>query len=184
MFLMVGLCGGVTAEVSAPSEATVVGTVTAAEHEVVRAEETGRAAGEGAQRVHRRVEDCLGPDRRLDIGRERGRQATGGQQVGHSLREGRIAAETRFIGTDGEGRKDAGEIIALLRAASDPAQRLSIDEEVYLPLPGGAIYTFRSKRRGDRGFIDRGSVTQHLILIVEIEGQLKIAAAHSISTVD
>ena len=98
--------------------------------------------------------------------------------------EGRIAAETRFIGTDGEGRKDAGEIIALLRAASNPAQRLSIDEEVFLPLPGGAIYTFRSKRRGDRGFIDRGSVTQHLILIVEIEGQLKIAAAHSISTVD
>lgn len=32
--LVAGLYGGVTAEVSAPSEATVVGTVTAAEHEV------------------------------------------------------------------------------------------------------------------------------------------------------
>ena len=98
--------------------------------------------------------------------------------------EDRIADEARFIGTDGESSKNADAMIALLRAAGDPAQRLSIDEEVYLPLPGGAIYTFCSKRRGDRGFIDRGSITQHFILFVEIDDRLKIAAAHSISTVD
>ena len=97
---------------------------------------------------------------------------------------GRIADEARFIGIDGTVLKDAGEMIALLKTAGDPAQRLSIDEEAYIPLQGGAIYTFRSKRRGDRGFIDRGSITQHFILFVEIAGQLKIAAAHSISTVD
>jgi hypothetical protein len=98
--------------------------------------------------------------------------------------DGRLAPDAGYVDTDGSIGHDLKPLIDLLKAANDPAQRLMIDEEAFHPLSGGAVYTFRSKRRGARGFIERGSVTQHLMLLIEDGGNFKIAAAHSINTVD
>ena len=96
---------------------------------------------------------------------------------------GRLMPGARYVDVEGNGGKDFDTFFELLKAANDPAQRLMIDEEGFHSLKGGAIYTFRSKKRGARGFIDRASITQHFVLFIDDGGVLKTAAAHSISTV-
>src|SRR5690606_28216219 len=76
----------------------------------IRAKEARRAAGEGAERVHRRVADRLRPDCHVDVRLQFGRESTLTEQLANLLRKGRIAAE---------GRKELRSAFAV---AADPAE--------------------------------------------------------------
>src|SRR5690606_40667652 len=60
------------------------------------AEEPRRAAGEGAERVHRRVEYRLRPDRHVNVRLQFGRESTVVEQLAYLLRKGGVAAEGRI----------------------------------------------------------------------------------------
>ena len=91
-----------------------------------------------------------------------------------------------FIGTDSEGNAapEPSFVADILRTASDPRQKQSIDEENFSSFGNTVIYTFRTIKRGARGFIERSATVQHMVVLVRAGEGWRIAAWHGVKAVE